>query len=112
MWVHRLSNVDVERRTAVCAYCGPVRVRRHKNSYRCSTAEYLSDIKLKYGAQFDKRPLRCQVCDSSIRIVYDHSHQSQQFRGWLCNACNVALGLVKDRPDVLRALAAYLENRE
>lgn len=30
-------------------------------------------------------------------------------RGLLCHNCNIALGLVKDSPDTLRAMVAYLE---
>ncbi len=32
-------------------------------------------------------------------------------RGLLCWACNVALGIVKDDPDVLKGLLAYLGKR-
>jgi hypothetical protein len=46
-WVHRLSNVDVEARTAICAECGPVKVRlksagsNGRRRWRCN--EYLKD---------------------------------------------------------------------
>lgn len=111
MWVHRLSNINSSARTADCAHCGHVRVTKIRNSFRCGTASYLGKIKTKYGIHLSSKPEKCEVCESSIRIVYDHSHETNKFRGWLCNACNVALGLVKDDPEVLRALARYLEER-
>jgi hypothetical protein len=111
MWVHRISNINPELRTAICAYCGPVKVRRRPGGYKCSTGAYLADVKVKYGTQFDKRPRDCEVCSGKTRIVYDHSHSTGLFRGWLCNACNVALGLVKDDPERLRALALYVEKK-
>ncbi len=39
----------------------------------------------------------------------DHCHVTGRVRGILCSNCNKALGLARDNPDVLRALADYLE---
>lgn len=57
-----------------------------------------------------KRPDRCSVCDRGGKIVWDHCHQSGTFRGWICEPCNKVLGFCSDNPDVLRALAKYLDN--
>lgn len=55
------------------------------------------------------KPEACEICRSRIRICFDHCHASGKFRGWICNTCNSLLGIAKDNPDFLRALAAYLE---
>lgn len=57
------------------------------------------------------RPLLCEIChDKTIgRIVFDHCHKNGHFRGWLCNRCNLVLGRVRDDPELLRALAMFLE---
>jgi hypothetical protein len=39
----------------------------------------------------------------------DHYHTSGRFRAPLCANCNRALGLAKDNPATLRAMADYLE---
>jgi hypothetical protein len=55
------------------------------------------------------RPDKCEVCGSDDKVVFDHCHVNNKFRGWLCNGCNSALGHAKDNPDTLRKLAEYLE---
>jgi len=43
--------------------------------------------------------------------VLDHCHTTQEFRGWLCSDCNVAIGkLGDDTQGVLKALD-YLERK-
>ncbi len=51
----------------------------------------------------------CRGCGSTGPLVVDHSHETDRVRGLLCSPCNLALGMVKDSPDVLRQLASYLE---
>lgn len=66
---------------------------------------------------------QCRVCGSSDRLHIDHDHSccdslnSQTgvacgscVRGLLCIGCNTALGMVKDNPQTLRALADYLDS--
>ena len=56
------------------------------------------------------RPTLCELCgEFHQRIVFDHCHMSGRFRGWICDRCNKILGLVRDSPDLLRKLAAYVE---
>ena len=65
---------------------------------------------------------RCLICDNSIRIKgvgkkktdiahLDHDHSTGRARGILCQNCNVALGLLRDDPDLFRAAAEYLEEK-
>ncbi|WP_308432512.1 endonuclease domain-containing protein [Streptomyces echinoruber] len=39
----------------------------------------------------------------------DHCHETGRVRGVLCFSCTAALGQFKDRPDVIRRAAAYVE---
>lgn len=39
----------------------------------------------------------------------DHDHSTGRFRGVLCQHCNTVLGHARDRPEVLRQLADYLD---
>jgi hypothetical protein len=39
----------------------------------------------------------------------DHGHSTGKLRGLLCHKCNVALGMVQDRIELLEALIAYVK---
>jgi recombination endonuclease VII len=55
----------------------------------------------------------CEVCDTPRKrkaLCADHCHLTGEFRGWLCDPCNVILGLVNDSVPRLRGLATYLES--
>lgn len=43
------------------------------------------------------------------RLFVDHCHTSGKVRGLLCNNCNSALGLAKDKVEILKNLIKYLE---
>lgn len=60
-------------------------------------------------------PARCPVCkrvdnesDWWHTLVPDHDHSTGHFRGWLCGACNKALGMVGDDPRILKRLSRWL----
>lgn len=58
-------------------------------------------------------PEMCDICNRGGRIVFDHCHNSSKFRGWLCQSCNVVLGLVNEDIVLLEKLIVYLKaNRE
>lgn len=67
----------------------------------------------RYGVELSEirpKPLVCDICGQEHKkIVFDHCHQSGQFRGWLCDPCNIVLGNVKDDPAILRRMISYLE---
>ena len=51
----------------------------------------------------------CPICLKQASKYYlDHSWETGEFRGWLCNGCNVALGLFKDDIDILTRAIQYL----
>lgn len=55
---------------------------------------------------------RCAVCGTSdnggVRLCVDHSHDTGVVRGLLCRACNLAIGWLKDDPELLLAAHDYV----
>jgi hypothetical protein len=55
---------------------------------------------------------RCAICGRRRRrgraFHIDHDHRRKQFRGLICEACNLGLGHFHDNPKRLRKAAKYL----
>lgn len=54
----------------------------------------------------------CKICfkpfDENNKYYIDHCHQTNELRGLLCFSCNVVLGHIKDRTDILTNMISYL----
>jgi hypothetical protein len=65
------------------------------------------------GAQADEmihdQGGRCAICRERPAEHVDHDHVSGAVRGMLCFNCNGGLGQFRDRTELLRAAAEYLE---
>lgn len=88
------------------SYCRDCRAQRNRASY----------FKRHYGITEDERDAMieaqggsCLLCRIAPAEHVDHDHQTGKVRGVLCFSCNAALGQFKDRPDVMRRAAAYVE---
>lgn len=78
-------------------------------------------LKKKYGITSEQRDQMlvaqggvCAVCggdnsESKRNWHVDHCHTSGKVRGILCHLCNVGLGHFRDKPELLKTAAAYLE---
>ena len=70
--------------------------------------------KLGYPEPTRPRPEECEACgrpNGKQRLHLDHDHMTGEFRGWLCNTCNLTAGRFNDSPAMLRGLADYLEGK-
>ena len=117
-WVQRLSRVDTEARTAICAKCGPARIRVKKNGVYCQVAanqrkkQYCKQPHGLTGVEADKlkEGEKCYICHSTEDLTVDHCHITQELRGILCSRHNKALGLFSDNLDHLAKAYEYLRN--
>lgn len=134
---HTLSNHVEFFNIATCSKCGPVGVRTYHGIPRCP-----NDVKAIYEAEKARRKAHqikklaharhqrakqrkiafpytenCNICgirdsEAGPQHAYDHCHDSEEHRGWLCRACNTGLGMFKDDPVLLCKAAKYLLNFE
>lgn len=88
------------------SYCRKCRAARNRDSY----------FRRKYGLSQDELRDRvkrqghlCVICLAAPPEHVDHDHETGAVRGVLCFSCNAALGQLKDRPDVMRRAADYVE---
>lgn len=55
----------------------------------------------------------CKICgqeQNGRRLSMDHIHETGKFRGVLCSNCNVALGLLGEDVDRMKAMIKYVED--
>ncbi len=90
----------------------------HKEKRRIEKLRYLYNLTLSdYDAMMKNQDGACAICgerpnDSDKKLGVDHNHATNQIRGLLCNACNMAVGFLKDNPELCRNAALYLEKYE
>ena len=102
------ENVDDYR---ACKQCRAVTTSAWKKLNR----EKVQQMRIRWKYGVSEKPDVCDVCGGTStngkRIAVDHDHSTKRVRGFLCNGCNVAIGMVKEDPDRLRRLAEYLEKQ-
>ena len=68
-----------------------------------------------YDSMLEQQDGKCAICKSEDskgkRFSVDHNHKTGEVRGLLCNPCNVAIGLLKDSPEVIDSAKEYLLKR-
>jgi len=80
------------------------RMHQKKHKYGLTESEYLG--------MFDSQNNLCAICESSfdkVRACVDHSHETGEIRGLLCDRCNKGLGMFKDSQELLTKAIAYLK---
>ena len=57
------------------------------------------------------KPNVCDCCKKSTnKFVLDHDHQTNKFRGWLCDGCNIGISRLGDNLDSVMNAVLYLKN--
>ncbi len=82
------------------------------NNYQWGKGNMDGRTRRKYAPR--PEPPNCEACGipslelSRKKLFVDHCHKTNEFRGWLCTKCNVALGMVNDDINKLTLLIKYL----
>jgi len=60
-------------------------------------------------------PKFCECCgrlpNAGKRLCIDHSHDTNKFRGWLCNNCNGGIGMLGDTLEGVQNAINYLTDK-
>ena len=51
----------------------------------------------------------CEICGTITKLVCDHDHKTEQFRGWICSKCNRGLGAFGDSANLVSKALEYLK---
>lgn len=51
---------------------------------------------------------KCAICFLKKKLAIDHCHTTGRVRALLCQACNRALGMFKDDPNILQRAVTYV----
>lgn len=97
-----------------------VRAWEHRNPLKVAVSSRKGRLKWLFGLSvesYERMLLEqggvCKICgetnQSGKRLSVDHDHKTGVVRGLLCQRCNVAIGLLVDSPERLRAAASYLD---
>lgn len=65
----------------------------------------------KYG-EYSPMPNACEMCGSHEKLLLDHCHETNEFRGWFCDPCNRGISIFGDSAAGLRRAAEILEQKE
>jgi len=108
-----------------CVYCHQEKPlssypghRGHKDRLDTRCRQCISEqnkIRYRLKKTAPPKPDVCDLCGKkpphNKKIVLDHCHETLQFRGWLCDPCNVGLGNLGDNLESLERAVTYLKNR-
>jgi hypothetical protein len=104
--------------------CKPCHLEYKKSNPNTKRNRKAEKLKLRYGLTYaeweqmreteDYKCMACGITEQELgrTLDVDHCHTNGKARGILCNKCNTALGHAYDNPDILRALADYVETNK
>ncbi len=113
-FLHRLTNISSDKKTADCCTCGTVKIfHRGNGRYRCSIASNEKSKLYKQAYRASKHSVMkdsCEICGTQYKLCYDHSHKTGKYRGTLCFRCNSAIGLFLENVQFLQKAISYLNS--
>jgi hypothetical protein len=91
----------------VCIYCETSRpisdFPKHKQNKdrldnRCKNCiKEQSSLRKQLHKEAPEKPEFCECCGKQPKTWHlDHDHSDNSFRGWLCDKCNTAIGILGD----------------
>jgi hypothetical protein len=91
----------------------PDRVRQHQKSSKLKAAYGITLAE--YEAMLTAQGGVCAACGNppgKKSLAVDHDHETAKIRALLCTPCNTTIGQMRESPERLRKLIAYLEKHK
>jgi len=111
-------------RTSVCKQCETKRVKQYAERNREKVRTWYRRYQIarygltseQYDVLWERQRGLCGICEDQLKpgrtTHIDHDHQTGHVRGLLCQRCNQALGLMRDKASLLIGAAMYLRGQE
>lgn len=95
----------------------------HKAKYREKSIRVYGITGIIYEQMLEDQEFVCAICGKEEQIInpqteypyplsIDHDHKTKKVRGLLCKHCNLVLGQVEKKPDIVKACLTYLNKNE
>ena len=109
--------------TKLCKKCNTIkectefRTRGEGKNYRKLLYSHCKECEKKINAHLRElhkhaptKSKSCNICfKETTRLMLDHDHETNKFRGWLCDNCNRGLSHLGDNIDGLMEAVKYLQ---
>ena len=115
------ANLTPEKKAALLKQSSECRRRQYaadpeirERAHRRNTANRYGLTSEQYDAMVQAQGNLCKLCrlplfDEPRKPVIDHCHKTGEVRGVIHNRCNVAIGMLKDDPTLVKRALEYLE---
>jgi len=61
---------------------------------------------------FNSEKASCEICKTDVDLCIDHNHDTGEYRGTLCRACNRGIGMLKDNSILAFRAYEYLKGNK
>jgi hypothetical protein len=112
--IHKLREIDVLSKKAICLNCGLVDICKTSHGWRCSVVKRKEKrregYKKRYGLILVESsiPDICKICKRKTKLSLDHNHKTGKIRGWICSQCNSIMGFANDDIQRLKNVIQYI----
>lgn len=111
--------------TKVCSKCNQEKALSEFHKKLCAGGydvkqSYCKDCQSNHGYVIKglrkTAPPKSSVCDccgvADSKMILDHDHTTEEFRGWLCYRCNSGIGALGDTTEGLELALSYLRKHD
>lgn len=103
-------------KSGLTIYCQSHELERSNKKWNSPSAQN-GMLKRVYGITLDQYNMmkkvqdgRCFICDEEKKLVIDHNHETGRVRKLLCFGCNMFIGFLEKKKQILLRCMDYIED--